>query len=283
MQIIFILLIFILSIAASPVHAESPLEKAIQDGNEELVREMIKSGVNPKGNSSREDPLLCAAKKGNVAITKLLAEAGATTDRTSPIIAAACYNKSAVGEYLLDNFKINVNQYTNANNTILEEVARCKNSHRIAMKLLDHGAYLKNRYGRYDVVGTAVDQKDSLMLRILVAYGGKGAANASIYGEPFFYRALQKMDDVKMVKVFIDSGFDMNNKPPIIRAAVQGALESKAGYNLEIIKVLVANGADIHAKDGDQMTPLLYAMSHKNAKSNKKLIDLLKSLEGRNR
>ena len=68
-------------------------------------------------------------------------------------------------------------------------------------------------------------------------------------------------DDIKSVKKYIDSGYDLNNQSlygytPLIYAVLNS--------NIEIIKLLLNSGADIDKQDSINRTSLIIASQNNN-------------------
>ncbi len=88
----------------------------------------------------------------------------------------------------------------------------------------------------------------------------KGASSGSMnsYGETPVLLALKQKNRVKILKIFIENGVDINDcgkyGPTILRVEVY------EGDGKDTVALLLANGADVNARNGCGATPLCYAV-----------------------
>ena len=126
-----------------------------------------------------------------------------------------------------------------------------------AMFLLDTGADPRRRY-RYDMTALNLAAKfgDAALIQRLIGAGANVNANECVNGETPLSSAIEKKRDASCIRLLIEAGSDVNRAPsdgstPLIRAVRNGLLD--------VMKMLIAAGALVDARDANGMTALLHA------------------------
>jgi uncharacterized protein len=126
-----------------------------------------------------------------------------------------------------------------------------------ALFLLDAGADPLRRY-RYDMTALALAAKfgNEQVIQRLIAAGADVNAVERVNGETPLFSAIEKMRAPACIRLLIDAGCDVNRlrndgATPLIRAVRNGLLD--------VVKMLIAAGAVIDARDSGGMTALLHA------------------------
>lgn len=87
---------------------------------------------------------------------------------------------------------------------------------------------------------------------------GASSVGLNSYGETPLLLALKQKNHVKILKIFLENGVDINDcgkyEPTILRKEVY------EGDGKETVAFLLANGADVNARNGCGATPLFYAV-----------------------
>lgn len=312
----FILMFFfIITLFTVPAYAGDPLSNAVDSGDIELVKELLGSGI-PINYNDNSYPLYRSVLNKDMAMTKFLLQSGVNPNHSNsyyhPVIKAANIGATDIGMMILETGKIDPNlPMDGKSKDLLANVITFSNNHKIAMKLLDMGAkpvdiVFHNPSGyatvrQFDSILGAIKKDDTLMLRLLLAYGKSAVANAwccdtgdantrsacherTVYGQsPIFFMALRKFSSTKLVQDYIDAGFNVNAIDNVTgNNAIHVILSTGRGSDedMESIKLLVKAGTNIKAKNKQNITPLLLAMTNDNLSGNKKVKEFLKSLGG---
>jgi ankyrin repeat protein len=214
----------------------------------------------------------------------------------TPLHSAAYNGQTEVAEYLL-SAGADINALTNSGSTPLHGAAFY--GHLEAAKLLIvHGANLNvaNRAGYVPLLGAAVAghidivkalieagadtsvrvNEGRLNALMLAAFGGhqdvveylitKGfdLKQVTDTGENFLHVAADS-DSLKMVRMGLDQGIDPNStnnygETPLHQAVISLFRREMTSQKAEIIKALLAGGADIDCRDTAGNSPLIYAV-----------------------
>ena len=87
---------------------------------------------------------------------------------------------------------------------------------------------------------------------------GAGSGGMNSFGETPVSLALKQKNRIRILKIFLENGVDINDcgkyGPTILRAEVY------EGDGKETVALLLANGADVNARNGCGATPLFYAV-----------------------
>ena len=276
--------------------ADSPVERAVKDGNLELVKGMLESGADANA-IGEYTPLYWAARGKRMDLVKLLVKYKADVNlRRQPLMSAIQYKSHEIADYLINEANLRINDRVDymGENTYLYHAINYKN-HKAMMSLLEKGASVidvNSPYNRSDLtpgrtnearhrhIATAIDNGDPIAIRMLLEFG----ANPNNLGSSDFRNVLINTNgDAKVVEAFIRKGLNVkyvsNNGHKTILHDVVDAATKKAGFNKDSIKLIITAGADINAKDGNNLTPIIYAMSLPKSNERDDLVLYLKKFQ----
>ena len=265
--------------------------EAIDDGNIELVKYMIKNGVAINGQTDHGwSPLLEAVHEENEAITQLLLDAGANVGLAdhkgrNAILIAAREGSLPIVELLVAK-GANVNAKDNQGHTVLYYAIEGSNTALVSW-LLDRGADVNAWHGRRTLFMEAVDEGNIEIVKLLLDRGAN-VNDATAEG----YSALMEAADEgnkEMVALLINEGAQVNavtkhghtalteavdsgEKEVITYLLDKGAkvemdnthpsplMEAIENGNIPLMKLLIENGADINKTNENGFTPLMEAV-----------------------
>lgn len=283
-------IIFAFALLINLAYAETPLETAIKNGDFELTKSMLESGTN----ANDGDPFSWAIRANRLDLVKLLLQHNSDINRRASLVDAITYKKDNIAEYILNETNIRINQRLDydGENTYLYHAIENKR-HKIMLTLLEKGAHAidngwnpsgsdverKIEFARNKPLQTAADLGDPIAIRLLLEFGANpNAITISPYGDSLLFAGmLSKTSDPKVVEAFIRKGLDVKKYSyPILEFAVKAA--AKGNFNMDVIKMLVNAGADLNAKNPDNLTPVIYAMTLPKSKERDAVVAYLKKL-----
>ncbi len=238
----------------------TPLIVSSRNGHTEFVRLLIAKGADVGAtNNSRETALAAASQGGHAEVVKLLLASGASinvknSDGSTALALACAGSHLDVVELLLEG-KADIKARTNAGDTAL--TLACSQGHTaIAKLLLDRGADVHSR----DLDGaTALDRASRSghgdIVKLLLSKGGQVTTKGRGYLERQLMLAVLQ-GDAKRVTFLLTKGANIEATTD----AGDTALTLAAGLgNLEVVKALLANKADVNAKAHRDTTALMAA------------------------
>jgi len=229
---------------ANTKNSDDELMKACTNGDTTAAERALKQGANPKFSESGYTPLHAAARAGSLPICKLLAAKGADVNAScqgaTPLHLAASQCHPEVIEFLLKS-KANAKVRDSDGMTALLRVL--------------------NNYKRSDVKTSTTSEENAISaIKMLLKAGTDPNLGATFFGAPLTLAA-QKKGEAAIVRVLLDGGARVNEiqdgSTPLHSAVYSG--------DLEIVKLLVARGANVNATDERKQTPLAIASKNKTS------------------
>ena len=237
--------------------------KAIDDGL--YVGTKVKGGYTLLG---------LACKNGFVDIAKMLIEKGANVNGATenyPPLAVAILHEQLEVVKLLVNMGADVNRKNRHHPMVMTAVDKGPRLEMLEF-LLENGADPNARnYSGITLLDKAVEYNYPEAAALLRKHGGESAAGDSIH-------IAARMGDLEAVKKHIAAGADVNElksdgitpRTPLHKAtstdmcAVACRRLATDCVHLEIVKLLIAEGANVNIKDGQGNPPINYVGSRKN-------------------
>lgn len=238
-----------------------PTERQNADGSLDnvLVPQVRSHTYTPKGKSAlayavinghTEVVKLCLATKARVdasereKLTSLLMEAG------NPDIARLLIEKGAV---------VNATD-THKQTPLMQQIGQGKND--VAKLLIEKGAdiHAVDAQG-LDLMDRAVDNGQEELVKSLIEKG-INVKSKRFGARTYLMRAVSSQDGLKIAKLLIAEGADVNARGVNGATALICACSSTYAYNpngTKVVELLLDNGADINAKDDSGWTPWMYA------------------------
>lgn len=219
--------------------SNQPLQKALKEGNDAAVREIINGGVD---------------------VNSRLANG------FTPLGVAAFLNKPDLVKFLLDK-NADVNVVNNHGSTPLYYAVQMANSLEITEMLLKHGAN-PNIYKINPPLLAACVDNDFEMVKLLIAYGADVNCKNPFNTTPL----LNPIDDFRIAEYLVAKGANVNAKEkkrvggrtPLTLTVVR-MIDDK--LKIKIMDLLISHGADVNAiENGSGCTALDLAIKNKVSK-----------------
>ncbi|WP_341814526.1 ankyrin repeat domain-containing protein [Wolbachia endosymbiont (group A) of Dendrolimus pini] len=311
-------------INAKDKDGKTPLDLAVQ-GNETSVAEFLKQTqldkkllaaaqnadinevkdlINQKANINAKDmygwtPLHFAASRNKLSVVEFLFNNNANINAkdvygNTPLHVAAQYSSNLeIVKFLLDKDISGINNITNNGWTPLH-VAIQGNKLNTVELLLGRGADIEvrdiynqtsldlaTRKGYLDIAGILKQVQLDRKLLTIVESGGFNEAKGLIAqganidtndknGNTLLYSAAE-IGDLNLVKLLLDNGANIEAKNGEYQATpLHGAVEN---YRIDVVKLLLNRGANVNAEDKDNWTPLHYGADTNSPDIVKVLVD----------
>ncbi|WP_265023236.1 ankyrin repeat domain-containing protein [Wolbachia endosymbiont (group A) of Epistrophe grossularia] len=273
---------------------------AVQDTGLNEVKDLI----NQKANINAKDmygwtPLHFAASRNKLSVVEFLFNNNANINAkdvygNTPLHVAAQYSSNLeIVKFLLDKDISGINNITNNGWTPLH-VAIQGNKLNTVELLLGRGADIEvrdiynqtsldlaTRKGYLDIAGILKQVQLDRKLLTIVESGGFNEAKGLIAqganidtndknGNTLLYSAAE-IGDLNLVKLLLDNGANIEAKNGEYQATpLHGAVEN---YRIDVVKLLLNRGANVNAEDKDNWTPLHYGADTNSPDIVKVLVD----------
>jgi ankyrin repeat protein len=290
-------LLLFLSVFSSEGYAEDPapaLMKAAKKGDLEHVRELLNKGadVNAK-NKGGQTALMDAAREGNLEMVKLLIDKGADVNAKdeigqTPLKCAVWKHKLDIVRLLLDK-GADVNAKDKFGDTVLIKAIGDDRDLEIARLLLDKGAdlnakgqhgktamWIAARWGLHRTTELLEQRGAILTLEVASALGDtervRGFLEKGTDGQDIGTALVwaSKQGHLQIIKLLLAKGADVNAKD---ESGLTALVEASGNGGLEIVKFLLAKGADVNGEGNKGWTALKSAVDHCDVQIVKTLLD----------
>ncbi len=255
-------------------YGESPLHRAARNSETKVVETLIAAGADVNAKDNYEyTPLFRAARYGTTKVVETLIAAGADVnakddDEYTPLFGAARYGTTKVVETLIAagaDVNAVLDEYSNYNEIMGAAIE--KKRPEVVKMLIDSGAELfffwdEDKTLRKGYLPWAARKGNAEIARMLIDAGGvvgddlNDAARNAIFG---------RSEPAPIVKVLIDAGLNANG---FVSNYSPDRWLHLATYkaNPEIVKMLIAAGADVNARGKGRKRPLRIAESRGHTK-----------------
>jgi len=256
-----------LKVEKTPITAtdKEDFKKAIDKNNIEMVRLLIKKGINVNERIevyNGKNYFTFACEKGNVDIVNLLINSGAiinykTLDNTTPLMIAAAYNNFEVVRLLIEKgADINITNDTDV--TVISLAYKNKNVNMIEL-LIQKGVEVNLEILYLVFIDSCINNKVERVKELLKNPEIKKYIN-KFDGDkktPLMYACEHQR--IEMVNLLITEGADVNVTSTQISPLII-AINKK---NKEIIRILIQNKVNVEFKDNKGNTSLMIAIIFK--------------------
>uniref|UniRef100_A0A8C3XUY9 K Homology domain-containing protein n=1 Tax=Chelydra serpentina TaxID=8475 RepID=A0A8C3XUY9_CHESE len=239
-------------------NGHTPLMEAASAGHVEVARVLLEygAGINTHSNEFKESALTLACYKGHLDMVRFLLEAGADqehkTDEMHTALMEACMDGHVEVARLLLDSGAQVNMPADSFESPLT-LAACGGHVELAALLIERGANLEevNDEG-YTPLMEAAREGHEEMVALLLAQG----ANINAQTEETQETALTLaccggFSEVADFLIKAGADIELGCSTPLMEAAQEG--------HLELVKYLLASGANVHATTATGDTALTYA------------------------
>ncbi len=178
---------------------------------------------------------------------------------------------------------VDVNVKTTREGVSLLQLAVRNGDTELTRELIEAGASVDSTYTkwggrRYVPILDAASQKNTQILKLLIKAGAKLEDVNEDLQTPLSVAVVNK--NVEAVRVLIEAGADLNEifnrRPPLICAASNFVFEAADNLDdtrsIDILQILIENGADVNIHDFSSWNPLMYAVLGQNIEALRALI-----------
>ncbi|OAG35173.1 hypothetical protein AYO21_10632 [Fonsecaea monophora] len=235
---------------------EVPIIWAAKKGHVAMVKLLLERGANVESEDRwGQTPLSLAAGSGHEATVKLLLEHGANIESKdsirTPLSFAAGNGHEAIAKLLLER-GANVKSEDRWGQTPLSFAAQ--NGHEAIVKLLlEHGANIESKDSIRTPLSLAAGSGHEAMVKLLLEHGANIESKDSIR-TPLSFAAENGHEAI--MKLLLEHGANVESKDCYSRIPLSFA--AKSGHEA-MVKLLLDNGADRESKDKHGRTPLWHA------------------------
>lgn len=266
------------------INLMTPLLFASSRGNVEMIRHLIDLGADVKAANNRGMTVLhMATIAGNVDLLTLLVDHGARVNITSengitPLHSAASYGRTQSVKFLVEH-GADIEAETDEGEPPLSWAAG-RNSLGAAQYLVSMGADVNHRSKDGSTALHNVAGRGTISIADFLVENGADVNASTPGGFVPLTSAAWAANGAEMAKFLILNGAEVNPDPcrnnkdctcsPNFRTPLHAACDVG---NLEMIEVLVNNGAKVNLLSNDGMTPLKCAVKSGNFEAVKFLVD----------
>ena len=248
------------------ITGEVVLFSAVHSGNAEMVKLLLKHGVNPDcKDPSGYPPLYHVATNKNTAVAQALIDNGATINVKeftieSPLRNAVKNNNEELVKLLLEKgAEVNIKEYFGIS---LLHSAILVGNNTIAKWLMKKGANVNSRNGSLSPLQMAL-QQDNIDIAEELIRRGADVNHLNHERHSLLYHAAKKQNSF-FVKMLLKEGAHANLESSTGLYPLHIAIET--GKNIYIADILLSHGAHVNTQDYKGRTPLHYADSIEKVK-----------------
>ena len=271
---------------AQDMYERTPLLMASENGLGEIARVLLKHGADTElGKNGGQSPLELASTRGHVEVVRVLLEHGADVDAQDELENTPLHHARGedVARCLLEH-----GADANALDYKSQNPLHHASSSGVARVLLEHGVDVNSR-DSFDLTPLHVTFNDGVA-QVLLEHGADPNARDSLDSTPLHVTFNDGVAQVLLEHGVDANARDTNNATPLHRASESGRegvtrvlleygvdancrgannatplhLASSLqlvtmGRQLEVVRLLLHHGADIHARDDEGQTPFIRA------------------------
>ncbi|XP_068134225.1 ankyrin repeat and KH domain-containing protein 1-like isoform X2 [Hyperolius riggenbachi] len=239
-------------------NGHTPLMEAASAGHIEVAKVLLENGagINTHSNEFKESALTLACYKGHLEMVRFLLEAGADqehkTDEMHTALMEACMDGHvAVARLLLDS-GAQVNMPADSFESPLT-LAACGGHVELAALLIERGANLEevNDEGYTPLMESAREGHEEIVALLLAQGANINAQTEETQETALTLACCGGFAEVADFLIKAGADIELGCSTPLMEAAQEG--------HLELVKYLLAAGANVHAKTATGDTALTYA------------------------
>jgi ankyrin repeat protein len=225
------------------------------------MQRLLKAGIDPDAaDYDRRSGLHLSAAEGNFPMVKMLVEGDADLmfkDRwgTDALIEAVKNKQTSIAEYLVSK-GADVNSKDNDGNTPLYHAVFAKDDNAIAMLVSNKAKFgVENQVATGELICRAgFDGDEEMMERLLRAGADPDSCD---YDKRTGLHLASAEGKLGIVKILCEKGATLGFKD---RWGTDALIESTKHKQSEVVKYLVACGANVHSKDNEGITAIQHAV-----------------------
>ena len=202
----------VINIHDSRIDKQALLYGAIREGNIELIKLLIKAGVNVNQEGNGQTPLFLAVEKWNIDIVKILLNAGANANHMCLHNGSILTFVSIIGCPLIEMYELLINAGVDVN--------------------------AKDNLGCNSTLRNAVQNNCTDIVKLLIATGVDVNAKDYFGNTALYYAVENNFTDI--IKLFIDAGANINE------SALYYAVKNNP---TDVAKLLITASADLNVKE----------------------------------